>query len=80
MTELESVPLILTSRLYRYIKSSAIVGIIQAGVELVTNSDDAYKKSNIEGLQHIDVIIDYNNRKFIVYDQAIGLRYDEINQ
>ena len=46
--EIETQPLIFTTRLYKYIKSSAVVSVIQACVELITNSDDAYKKQNHE--------------------------------
>lgn len=71
-------PLVLTNRLYRYIKSSAIVGLIQACVELVTNSHDAYIKSNLSSPYQIDIIVDYKDRKLIVYDQAIGLSGDDM--
>lgn len=71
-----STPLILTNRLYRYIKSSAIVGIVQAGVELVTNSDDAYRKSELTAPFRFDIVVDYKNKELIVYDQAIGLTGD----
>ena len=73
-----STPLIFTNRLYKYIKSSAIVGIIQAGVELVTNADDAYKKSDLEPPHKINAIVDYHNKCLLVWDQAIGLTGDEM--
>jgi hypothetical protein len=71
-------PLILTNRLYKYIKSSAILGLIHAGVELLTNSHDAYLKSNLLPEYKIDVVVDYKERKMIVYDQAIGLTSEEM--
>ena len=72
-------PLLFTNRLYKYIKASAIVGIIQAGVELVTNADDAYKKKvPADEFNLIDIIVDYNKKELIVYDQAIGLTSQEM--
>ena len=71
-------PLILTNRLYRYIKSSAVVGLIQAGVELVTNSHDAYVKSTLPSPWEIDIIVNYKNRELIVFDQAVGLTGEEM--
>jgi hypothetical protein len=65
--------LILTNRLYKYIKSSAIVNLIQANVELITNSDDAYRDSGLPTPHHMDIVVDYKNRMLKVYDQAIGL-------
>ena len=65
--------LILTNRLYKYIKSSAIVNLIQASVELITNSDDAYRDSGITPPHNIDIILDYKERTLEVYDQALGL-------
>lgn len=65
--------LILTNRLYKYIKSSAIVNLIQASVELVTNSDDAYRGSTLPPPYNIDIFINYKERTLQIYDQAIGL-------
>lgn len=65
--------LVLTNRLYRYIKSSAVVGLVQAGVELVTNADDAYRKSGLEAPHYINIVVDYQGHDMTVYDQAVGL-------
>ena len=74
-------PLLFTNRLYKYIKASAIVSIVQAGVELVTNADDAYKrKSPPDEFNFINSIVDYKDKQLIVYDQALGLTYEEMEK
>ena len=70
--------LILTNRLYRFIKSTAIVGPTQAGVELITNSNDAYIKSELEPPFRFDVVINYSNKSVTIWDQAIGLTSEEM--
>ena len=67
-----------SSRFYKYIKSSAITGIIQAGVELITNSDDAYKRGSIQPPHRIDMEVSYKHKTLIVYDQATGLTFPKL--
>lgn len=70
--------LILTNRLYKYIKASAIVGCIQASVELITNSHDAYLKSHLNPQHRIDIELNYQTNQLRVYDQAIGLTNEQM--
>jgi len=72
--------LLLTNRLYRYIKASAVIGIIHAGVELVTNADDAYRKSSKQPPYNTDIIVDYKKKELTVFDQAIGLNGEEMKE
>lgn len=68
-----------SNRLYRYIKATAIENIFQAGVELITNSDDAYNNSTLNLQYVIDVKVDYKTRTLTVFDQAIGMDSDNMN-
>ena len=67
-----------TSRFYRYVKASAITGVAPAIVELVTNSDDAYKRSSLDPEYPIGVEISYKDRTVVVYDNATGLTFERM--
>jgi len=58
-------------RAYKFIRGSAINHIIDAIVELITNSDDAYDKGNIKN-KKIHIHLDYNGILKVI-DQATGL-------
>jgi len=65
-------PLLLNSRMYQYIRASAISNVNDALVELITNCVDAY--SNIDNNPN-KIIIKYseNNNYLEIIDQAIGM-------
>ena len=73
----ETTDLIFTSRLYKYIKSSAVTNMTQAYVELITNCYDAYNKGDFDK-KIINITANLDTRMFCVYDQAVGLTYDEM--
>jgi hypothetical protein len=67
-----------TSRFYRYVKASAITGVSPAIVELITNADDAYRRSSLEPLYPIAVELSYKDRTVVVYDHATGLSFERM--
>jgi hypothetical protein len=77
-------PLVLSSRLHTMIRS--ISGVLDAGVELVTNSHDAYQKDVRAGNRLADepclmlIDIDYQNHLFTVTDNAIGMSAEEMER
>ena len=65
-------------RAYKFIRGSAVNHIMDAIVELITNSDDAYDKG---GITKKDIHIHLNYRgQLIVTDQAIGLSSDSMKK
>lgn len=58
-------------RAYKFIRGSAVSHIMDAIVELITNSDDAYDKGGIKN-KKIHIHLNYRGQ-LIVTDQAIGL-------
>ena len=58
-------------RAYKFIRGSAVSHIMDAIVELITNSDDAYDKGKIKR-KKIHIHLDYKGQ-LIITDQAIGL-------
>ena len=65
-------------RAYKFIRGSAVNHIIDAIVELITNSDDAYDKGKIAN-KKIHIHLDYNGI-LKVTDQAIGLNGDDMKK
>lgn len=75
MSEPNYQPLVLNSRMYQYIRASAITNLDDALVELITNSIDAY--NNIDNQPNkINVILSKLNNTVEVCDQAIGMSAD----
>ena len=65
-------------RAYKFIRGSAVSQIIDALVELITNSDDAYDKGKIKN-KDIHIHLNYRGQ-LIVTDQAIGLTSDQMKK
>jgi len=72
MSEIEYKPLTLNSRMYQYIRASAITNLDDALVELITNCVDAYININ-NNPNFIDINISKTNKYIEIIDQAIGL-------
>ena len=65
-------------RAYKFIRGSAVSQIIDALIELITNSDDAYDKGKIKN-KDIHIHLNYRGQ-LIVTDQAIGLTSDQMRK
>lgn len=65
-------------RAYKFIRGSAVNTIIDALVELITNSDDAYDKGKIQK-KKINIHLNYDGI-LEVTDQAIGLNAEEMKK
>lgn len=77
MSQVEYKPLTLNSRMYQYIRASAITNLDDALVELITNCIDAYI-----GIDNNPNLININfsktNKYIEIIDQAIGLTADKM--
>ena len=65
-------------RAYKFIRGSAVSHIMDAIVELITNSDDAYDKGKIKS-KKIHIHLNYRGQ-LIVTDQAIGLTAESMKK
>ena len=73
----EVIDLQLSYRLYSMVRT--ISGVIDAGVELVTNADDAYKKKEVPAHPcNIWITVNYQDHSFMVTDNAIGMEGEEL--
>lgn len=80
--------LTIDSRAYNFMKATAITNIVDALIELITNSDDAYQKNkkNTDPLYKIDIDINYEspietlNGTVSVRDQACGLTAEDMQK
>ena len=70
-------PLNISMRAYSYIKRFAISSLIEALVELITNSDDAYKSSNNFQIIEIEVI---DEKTIKCRDFATGLNSENLEK
>jgi hypothetical protein len=66
-----------SNRMYSYVK--AIKGVVDAVVELVTNSNDAYESTDIK-VKKTCIHVDIHNRELIVTDNALGMTGEEMLQ
>ena len=76
-------PLSIGTRAYKYIRSGAVKSIVDALIELITNSHDAYNNSeNLEKPYKINIFTNFEKKnkinKIIVIDQAIGMSGEEM--
>jgi hypothetical protein len=84
MSAVSEKPLVLSTRLHTMIRS--ISGFLDAGVELVTNSNDAYQKAVRGNLREeqtsrpILIRVDYQKHLFVVTDNAIGMSAADMQQ
>lgn len=69
----------ISQRAYKFIKGFTINYLFEGLVELITNSDDAYNKGNIEK-KYILIHCDYKNKITTVTDQAIGLYGEDMEK
>lgn len=69
----------ISQRAYKFIKGFTINYLFEGLVELITNSDDAYNKGNIQQ-KYIVIDCDYKNKITSVTDQAIGLFGEEMEK
>jgi len=68
----------ISERAYKYIRQFSIKSIEDALIELITNSIDAYKKTDIDEKKiEIEII---NPNILIVRDHALGLDSDQLNR
>ena len=72
MTEPNFQPLVLNSRMYQYIRASAITNLDDALVELITNCVDAYTNIN-NNPNTINIYLSKERNTVEVVDQAIGM-------
>lgn len=90
MSELdkEQHTIVIDPRAYNFMKSTAITNIVDALIELITNSDDAYQKNKdtLTKPYKIDIEVDYKspNEDIIghirVRDQASGLTAEQMQK
>ena len=78
-------PLSIGSRAYKYIRMGAVKNVVDALIELITNSHDAYNKDSTLSKPHnIRIKPYYTGRKYIekvsLIDNAIGLTGDEMER
>lgn len=78
MPQPEYKQLLLNSRMYQYIRSSTIVNLDDALVELITNSVDAYNEIN-NNPNLITINFSKQNNYIEVIDQATGLNASQMN-
>jgi hypothetical protein len=74
-------------RAYNLMKSSAVTNIYDALIELITNSDDAYGKSNIKNNRLIQIEIHYakisdpqHSGIVVVRDHALGMSFETMEK
>jgi hypothetical protein len=70
--------LVMSNRMYKLIKSTAVTNSIHALVELITNSNDAYSSFADDYKKHIDITVNYKSREIKVVDQALGVSSDNM--
>lgn len=73
MSETETTDLVMSSRLYSLIKSTAVTNVSQAFVELITNSNDAYKNVENRDSHLYKIYANYKDRYIKVVDNATGI-------
>ena len=70
--------LVMSNRMYKLIKSTAVTNSIHALVELITNSNDAYSSFADDYKKQIDLTVNYKSREIKAVDQALGVSSDNM--
>jgi hypothetical protein len=73
----EPTPLQLTNRMYRYVKASAVKGVLDAATELITNADDSYMRLGVDDYD-LHISFDYGKRVLQVIDNAEGMSHADL--